>query len=681
MNLSNGRGSMSTASSSASWKAGDVLDQFPAGLRVLVVDDDPTCLMILEKMLRTCLYMVTKCNRAEIALSLLRENKNGFDIVISDVHMPDMDGFKLLEYIGLEMDLPVIMMSADDGKSVVMKGVIHGACDYLIKPVRIEALKNIWQHVVRRRKNEWKEVEHSGSAEDGDRQQKPSEDADYSSSANEGSWRNSKKRKDEEDDTEEKDDASALKKPRVVWSVELHQQFVAAVNQLGIDKAVPKKILELMHVPGLTRENVASHLQKYRLYLRRLSGVQHQGNMSNSFINLSEASFGLSPLGGGIDFQTLAATGQLSTQSLATLQAAGLGRSSAKPGLPMPLGDQRNLFSFENQELRFGASQQQHMSSNKQMNLVQRIPATIEPKQLSNLQRTAQPLGGINLLVSDHGSQSSPNNSYLIQMTQPQSRGQILNENTGANGPRLPSSIGQPSISNGIAGGVLVRNGISEEGRGTGYNATVPQTSSMMNLQLNQTAQQLPGNSFSLGGNPAISSLSSKGEFQEEVSSDIKGSAGFMPSYDIFSDLRQHRSHDWELQNIGVTFDASQHSSSLQANFDMASVLASQGTSSGQRTRQVRNVSAVGKGMFSMGEGNGHANVQNLSQHLNTLPVENPIRVKAERVPDSNCQTSFFPEHFGQEDLMSALLKQQEGIGPAENEFDFDGYPMDNIPV
>jgi two-component response regulator (ARR-B family) len=53
-------------------------------------------------------FSVTKCKRAEVALSLLRENKNGFDIVLSDVHMPDMDGFKLLEHIGLEMDLPVI---------------------------------------------------------------------------------------------------------------------------------------------------------------------------------------------------------------------------------------------------------------------------------------------------------------------------------------------------------------------------------------------------------------------------------------------------------------------------------------------------------------------------------------------------------------------------------------------
>lgn len=51
---------------------------------------------------------VTTCGLARDALSLLRERKDGYDIVISDVNMPDMDGFKLLEHVGLEMDLPVI---------------------------------------------------------------------------------------------------------------------------------------------------------------------------------------------------------------------------------------------------------------------------------------------------------------------------------------------------------------------------------------------------------------------------------------------------------------------------------------------------------------------------------------------------------------------------------------------
>jgi len=124
-------------------------------------------------------------------------------------------------------------MSADDSKNVVMKGVTHGACDYLIKPVRIEALKNIWQHVIRKKKNELKDIEQSSSWDDGDRQQK--QDDAVSSPGNEGSWQNSKRKCEDEETDQDKDDTTTLKKPRVVWSVELHQQFVAAVNQLGID--------------------------------------------------------------------------------------------------------------------------------------------------------------------------------------------------------------------------------------------------------------------------------------------------------------------------------------------------------------------------------------------------------------------------------------------------------------
>lgn len=55
---------------------------------------------------------MTTCGLATEALDLLRERKDGFDIVISDVNMPDMDGFKLLEHVGLEMDLPVISQFA-----------------------------------------------------------------------------------------------------------------------------------------------------------------------------------------------------------------------------------------------------------------------------------------------------------------------------------------------------------------------------------------------------------------------------------------------------------------------------------------------------------------------------------------------------------------------------------------
>ncbi|KAG0495825.1 hypothetical protein HPP92_000516 [Vanilla planifolia] len=51
---------------------------------------------------------------------------------------------------------------------------------------------------------------------------------------------------------------------------ELHRKFVQAVEQLGVEKAVPSRILELMGIHSLTRHNVASHLQKYRSQRKHL---------------------------------------------------------------------------------------------------------------------------------------------------------------------------------------------------------------------------------------------------------------------------------------------------------------------------------------------------------------------------------------------------------------------------
>ncbi|CAK8569673.1 unnamed protein product [Lathyrus sativus] len=66
---------------------------------------------------------------------MLRRNKNNFDLVISDMDMPDMDGFELLEFVGLEMDLPVIILSGHSDTNMVFKRITHSACDYLLKLV------------------------------------------------------------------------------------------------------------------------------------------------------------------------------------------------------------------------------------------------------------------------------------------------------------------------------------------------------------------------------------------------------------------------------------------------------------------------------------------------------------------------------------------------------------------
>ncbi|KAI3801740.1 hypothetical protein L1987_29854 [Smallanthus sonchifolius] len=357
------------------------IDRFPIGMRVLAVDDNPTCLKLLDGLLRKCQYQVTTTNQAIKALNMLRENRNRFDLVISDVYMPDMDGFKLLELVGLEMDLPVIMLSGNGDRNLVMKGITHGACDYLVKPVRLEEIRNIWQHVIRRK------VE-SKSKNNREKSDQGIEGGDQNEKLN-------RKRKDEDEEEEngnESDDPTAKKKPRVVWSIDLHRKFVAAINQLGIEKAVPKRILDLMNVDGLTRENVASHLQKYRLYLKRIS---HQANMVVAFGGNNDASsyMRMSPLDGLADFRTLSCSGRLPN---ATYAPAGmLGRLNSATGVALHSLTAPPLVQPNHTQTKLQPGPV--VSSNHQnMNLFQGIP----PFELDQLQYSNKP----NTHLTDYNS-------------------------------------------------------------------------------------------------------------------------------------------------------------------------------------------------------------------------------------------------------------------------------------
>lgn len=65
-------------------------------------------------------------------------------------------------------------------------------------------------------------------------------------------------------------------KKRLVWTPELHERFVKAIETVGLNQAVPKTLVTIMNVEGLTTEHVKSHLQKYRNSLRKEAAEEAQ---------------------------------------------------------------------------------------------------------------------------------------------------------------------------------------------------------------------------------------------------------------------------------------------------------------------------------------------------------------------------------------------------------------------
>ncbi|KAG6746427.1 hypothetical protein POTOM_050967 [Populus tomentosa] len=125
-------------------------------IKILVVDDDSTSLSIVSAMLKTCGYkenrkleltVVTVKNPFD-ALSTLRLKKGVFDLVVTDLHMPEMNGMELQHQVDEEFKLPVIIMSSDDSEKVILRTLEGGAAFYIVKPISKDDLKNVWQYAV-----------------------------------------------------------------------------------------------------------------------------------------------------------------------------------------------------------------------------------------------------------------------------------------------------------------------------------------------------------------------------------------------------------------------------------------------------------------------------------------------------------------------------------------------------
>ncbi|CAI5462305.1 unnamed protein product [Closterium sp. Yama58-4] len=123
-------------------------------LRVLLVEDDDSTRHVVGALLRNCSYEVTPASNGVHAWELLTASGAArFDLVLTDVVMPGLSGIGLLTRIMTREALrgmPVIMMSSHDSMEMVLKCFQKGAADFLVKPVRKNELKNLWQHVWRR---------------------------------------------------------------------------------------------------------------------------------------------------------------------------------------------------------------------------------------------------------------------------------------------------------------------------------------------------------------------------------------------------------------------------------------------------------------------------------------------------------------------------------------------------
>lgn len=101
--------------------------------RILVVDDDPGLLTLLQMRLKSLGYAVTPCDTGQAALS--RAHEEPFDFAILDLRLPDLDGLGLMEELHLlHSDLPILILTAHGCIPNAVEAMKKGAYGYLTKP-------------------------------------------------------------------------------------------------------------------------------------------------------------------------------------------------------------------------------------------------------------------------------------------------------------------------------------------------------------------------------------------------------------------------------------------------------------------------------------------------------------------------------------------------------------------
>jgi len=117
---------------------------------ILVVDDEENARIGLSKILSKEGYRVEVASDGKEAIDRLK--KLQFDLVITDMRMPQMDGFEVLREIKkMDTDIGVIMITAFGEVDSYFEAMNLGAFEYINKPVKVDELKKVISKVLEER--------------------------------------------------------------------------------------------------------------------------------------------------------------------------------------------------------------------------------------------------------------------------------------------------------------------------------------------------------------------------------------------------------------------------------------------------------------------------------------------------------------------------------------------------
>jgi two-component system OmpR family response regulator len=117
-------------------------------MRILVIEDEPRLLRTLAKALREEGYAVDVADAGDDGL--YKAETYSYDAIVLDVMLPKLDGWEVLNRLRKSKQTPVLMLTARDAPRDRVRGLDHGADDYLVKPYDLSELLARLRALIRR---------------------------------------------------------------------------------------------------------------------------------------------------------------------------------------------------------------------------------------------------------------------------------------------------------------------------------------------------------------------------------------------------------------------------------------------------------------------------------------------------------------------------------------------------